>query len=96
MNIVAASSKQDHSGRKGKDDSFGEMRGVSDLRTAESTINHTVLRKILGQSVPKADRRGANEQQSSLGRRAGAIRMFIGRNFLLPPLEVCCLNHSDR
>ncbi len=55
MNIVATRSKQNHSRRIRKDDSFGEVRRVSDLGTSKATINHLVLRKI---TVPESSTDG--------------------------------------
>src|SRR4029453_6761109 len=54
MNIVPTGSKQNHSGYIGKDDSFGEVRRVSNLGTSKATVCHLVLRKITCQSLPEA------------------------------------------
>ena len=54
MSLPPARSK-DHSGCIGKDDSFGEVCRVDDLGTSKTAIDHTVLGKILGQSLPETD-----------------------------------------
>src|SRR5439155_6008075 len=59
--VISAGAQKNHARLVRKDDAFGKMGRIHDLRAAEAAIKDLMMRKILRQRAPAADRRGTDE-----------------------------------
>ena len=84
MDVVAPGPEKDLLGLVGEDEAVGKVGGIHDLGAAEATIDDLMIRKVVGECLPEPDRRGADEEDTPLERRALAVGRLIGGDLFLP------------
>ncbi len=81
VDVVAACSEKDLLGLVREDEAVGKVGGIHDFRATKAAVDGRVIREIDGERFPEPDRRGADKEDSTLGRRLLAIRRFICGDF---------------